>query len=167
MQPEVQVGSLMETNIVTGSAVLDENPKHLSKFLTFKNATIQASNVSQFRLMPPTPNGSQSKNKYPIELCKKFMKEVSAAGFGTVKEVQKSGSLRKALTFRKRPFGELENAQLETLKRLRIDEESYSASQTSSSSTSDDLSFFSTASDSDDTVPPNTLSTPDSQRSQT
>ena len=46
MQPEVQVGSLTETNIVTGSAVLDENPKYLSKFLAFKNATIQASDVS-------------------------------------------------------------------------------------------------------------------------
>ena len=84
-----------------------------------------------------------------------------------MKEVQKSGSLRKALTFRKRPYGELENAQLETLKRLRINEEVYSASQTSSSSMSDDSSFFSAASDSDDNPPPITLSTPDSQRTQT
>ena len=160
MQPEVQVGA--DTNILTGSAILDENPKYLSKFLTFKNATIQASDVSQFRLMPPTPNSSQSKNKYPVEQCKKFMKEVSAAGFGAVKEVQKSGSLRKALTFRKRPYSELEYAQLETQKKLRINEESYSASQTSTSAASDDSSFFSVASDSDDAVPPITLNTPDS-----
>lgn len=160
MLPEVQVGT--DTNILTGSSILDENPKYLSKFLTFKNATIQASDVSQFRLMPPTPNSSQSKNKYPVEQCKKFMKEVSAAGFGAVKEVQKSGSLRKALTFRKRPYSELEYAQLETQKKLRINEESYSASQTSTSAASDDSSFFSVASDSDDAVPPITLNTPDS-----
>ena len=43
MQPEVQVVSI--TNILTGSAVLDENPKYLSKFLTFKNAAIQASDL--------------------------------------------------------------------------------------------------------------------------
>lgn len=79
-----------------------------------------------------------------------------------MKEVQKSGSLRKALTFQKRPYSELEYAQLETLKKLRINEESYSASQTSTSAASDDSSFFSVASDSDDAVPPITLNTPDS-----
>ena len=34
MQPELQVG-IAEMNIRTGRAVLDENPKYLSKFLTF------------------------------------------------------------------------------------------------------------------------------------
>ena len=90
------------------------------------------------------------------------MTEVAAACFGTVKEVQKRGSQRKALMFRKRPYVELEHGQLETLKRLRINEESYSASQTSNSPASDDSSFFSTTSDA---VPRITLSTPDSQRS--
>ena len=85
MQPEIQIGSITDTNILTGSAVLDDHPKYLSKFLTFKNTTIQASDVSQFRLMTPTPTSSQTKNKYPVEQCKKFMKEVSDAGFGTVK----------------------------------------------------------------------------------
>lgn len=167
MQPEVQVG-IAEMNVYTGRAVLDENPKYLSKFLTFKNATIQASDVSQFRLMPPTPKQSQSKNKYPVEQCKTFMKEVSQAGFGSIEEVQKvTGSGRKVLTFRKRPYDELGNDQLETLKRLRINEDLYSASQTSNTSrstTSDDSSFLSQASDSDDNVPPITLCTPDSQR---
>ena len=93
------------------------------------------------------------------------MKEVAAAGFGTVKEVQKSGSQRKALMFRKRPYGELEHGPLETLKSLRINEELYGASQTSSSPTSEDSSFFSTASDANDAVSLITLSTPDSQRS--
>ena len=165
MQPEVQVGSNSDIDVLTGHAVLDENPKYLNKFLTFKNATIQASDVSQFRLMPPTPTTSQTKNRYPVERCKKIMKEVAAAGFGTVKEVQKSGSQRKALMFRKRPYGELEHGPLETLKRLQINEELYSASQASSSPTSEDSSFFSTASDADDAVPLITLSTPHSQRS--
>lgn len=40
MQPEVQVGSTSDTNMLTGSTVLDENPKYLNKFLTFKNAII-------------------------------------------------------------------------------------------------------------------------------
>ena len=62
MQPEVQVG-IADMNIHTGRPVLDKNPKYLSKFLTFKNATVQASDVSQFRLMPPTPKQSQSKKK--------------------------------------------------------------------------------------------------------
>ena len=132
MRPELQVG-IAEMNIHTGRAVLDENPKYLSKFLTFKNANVQASDVSQFRLMPPTPKQSQSKNKYPVEQCKTFMKEVSQAGFGSVEEVQKSGSGRKALTFRKRPYSELGNAQLETLKRFQVNEDLYSASQTSNS----------------------------------
>ena len=37
--------------------------------------------------MPPKPKQSQSKNKYPVEQCKTFMKEVSQAGFGSVEEV--------------------------------------------------------------------------------
>ena len=91
--------------------------------------------------MPPTSKQLQSKNKYPVEQCKSFMKEVSQAGFGSVEKFQKSGS---ALTFQKRPYGELGNDQLETLKRLRINEDLYSASQTSNTSrstTSDDSSF--------------------------
>ena len=169
MQPEVQVGSNDEMNIHTGRAILDENPKYLNKFLTFKNPDIQASDVSQFRLMPPTPKNSQSKNKYPVEQCKIFMKEVCEAGFGSVKEVQKAGSLRKVLSFKKRPYSDLGKSQMETLKKLRIDEDQYNASQTSNSSstgiTSDDSSFLSQASDNDDhTVAPITLCTPDSQR---
>ena len=72
MQPEVQVGSTSDKNMLTDSTVLDENPKYLNKFLTFKNVTIQASDVSQFRLMPPTPTTSQTKNRYLAERCKKY-----------------------------------------------------------------------------------------------
>ena len=116
----------------SGRAVLYEYPKYLSKFLTFKNANIQVIDVSQFRLMPPTPKQSQSKNKYPVEQCKTFMKEASQAGFGSVEEIDKGGG-RKALTFRKCPYSELGNAQQETLKWLRINEDLYSASQSSNS----------------------------------
>ena len=46
------------------------------------------------------------------------MKEVSAAGFGSLKEEQKSKCLRKVLTYLlKRSYGELRDAQLATLKR--------------------------------------------------
>ena len=40
MQSEVQVGIADIMNIHTGRAILDENLKYLSKFLTFKNATV-------------------------------------------------------------------------------------------------------------------------------
>ena len=62
MQPEVHIIRTDEMNIHASRAVLDENPKYLNKFLTFKNPDIQASYVSQFRLIPP-PENSQSKNK--------------------------------------------------------------------------------------------------------
>ena len=54
MQPEFLVRSVMESDqgINTGRAILDSNPKYLTKFLKFKNTSVQASDVSQFRLMP-------------------------------------------------------------------------------------------------------------------
>ena len=55
-----------------GRNILDSNPRHLSKFLTFKNPEVKPSDVSQFPLMPPTPTNSGStgvkvKSKYPVE----------------------------------------------------------------------------------------------------
>ena len=59
MQPEIKIAPDSEMNINTGREVPDNNPKYLSKFLTFKNVDIQASDVSQFQLMPPTPKVQQ------------------------------------------------------------------------------------------------------------
>lgn len=39
-----------------------------------------ASDVSKYRLMPPSQ--TTKKNKYPVESCRSFMREVSNAGFG-------------------------------------------------------------------------------------
>ena len=170
MQPEIRIPTETESileSINTGRQKLDSNPKYLSKFLTFRNTEIQASDVSQFRLMPPTPKNSTSKNKYPVDECKRFMKEVSEAGFGTIHEVQKSGSLRKAYMFCKRPYGELGNEQQQILKKLRVNELLYNASpMTSSSSTPDDESFLFGGSNDEEYATPMrmmTLSTPDSQ----
>ena len=172
MKEEVKIIALPEGKVNTGLDVLDKNPRYLGKFLTFKNNEIQASDVSQFRLMPPTPKSAtdpNNKNKYPVERCKKFMKEVAEAGFGTIHEIQRGG-LRKALTFRKRSYDELGNEQVETLKRLKINEECYSASQTpsdSSSTSSRDSSFLYSSIGDDDAFQRRTLftlSTPDSQK---
>ena len=40
---------------------------YLVKFLGFRGSQIQASDVSQFRLMPPSPLTPGAKNKYPVE----------------------------------------------------------------------------------------------------
>ena len=161
MQPEVLVGSVPDrnSNIQTGRAILDSNPKYLSKFLSFKNTNVQASDVSQFRLMPPTPNRSQSKNKYPVEQCKSFMKEVSEAVFGSVDEVKKNGSVRKSFTFKKRLFNELGSVQQDTLKKLKISEDVYNCTPSSSSFLTDDSSFLSLVSDTDDNIVPIDIST--------
>ena len=152
MPPEIKIAIAppISSPINTGSDKLDKNTKYLSKFLTFKSAEIQPSQVSQFRLMPPTPTSS-SRNKYPVDECKAFMGEVSTAGFGSVFESQREGSKKKAFTFRKRPYNSLGSEQKETLTKLRLTEELYNASF------SDD-SFGSGG-----TV--DLLSTPDSQKS--
>ena len=67
-----------ESIINTGRDILDSNPRYLSKFLTFKSADIQPSDVTQFRSMPPIPTSSGStgvkvKNKYPAEQCMNYM----------------------------------------------------------------------------------------------
>ena len=157
MQPELQV----VINVHTGRVVLDENLKYLSKLVTFKNANIKASDVSQFRLMPPKPKQSQSKNKYPVEQWKTFMKEVSPAGFGSAEEVHKGGG-RKALTLWKHLYSQLGNAQRETLKQLRINEDLYNVSQSSNSSHSATSDNLSRSSGSDGSVALITLCTPES-----
>jgi hypothetical protein len=175
MKEEVKISSMpSESNINTGRDILDSNPKYLSKFLTFKSVDIQPSDVSQFRLMPPTPSSStgvKQKNKYPVEQCKHFMKEVSEAGFGTLQEIQRGGSLRKGVAFRKRLYNELGDDQIETLKKLKIDEELYNNSPTSSlndTSTSNDTNFSFGGGSDDDPLPHSpatiTLCTPDSQK---
>ena len=89
------------------------------------------------------------KNKYPVEQCKQFMKEVSEAGFGTLQQIQTGGSLWKGLTFCKSVYSELDDNQIETMKKLKINEELYN-SQTSSvadTSTPDDTSLSFSGSD--------------------
>lgn len=178
MKEEVKITSIpAESNINTGREILDNNPKYLSKFLTFKSVDIQPSDVSQFRLMPPKPSSStgvKQKNKYPVEQCKHFMKEVSEAGFGTLQEIQRGGSLRKGVAFRKRLYNELGDDQIETLKKLKINEELYNNSPTSSlndTSTSNNTTFSFGGGSDDDPLPHSpatgrtiTLCTPDSQK---
>ena len=98
---------------------------YLSKFLTFKGDQVQASDVSQYRLMPPTPLNPTSKNKYPVENVKAYMGKVADAGFGRVVESVKKGSKRKSTTFYKYTYDELEDEQTNTLKKLKIDRSTY------------------------------------------
>ena len=110
------------------------------KITTTPAPDIKPNDVSQFRLMRTTPSNSGStgvkvKNKYPVEQCMHFMKEVSEAGFGTFTQIQRRVTLRKGLTFCKIPYSELGDCQIETLERLKINEELCSL-QSSSAPTS-------------------------------
>ena len=96
MHPEIQV----KTPTTQCSVPLIPDT-YLSKFLSFNKSVISASDVSQYRLMPPSPLTPQSKNKYPVENVRKFMSSISSAGFGQVLEELRSGSKRKATMFRK------------------------------------------------------------------
>ena len=71
---------------VSNSIISNISDNYLAKFLSFKNRIIQASDVSQFRLMPPTPLIPGSKNKYPVENVKQFMGTIANAGFGLITE---------------------------------------------------------------------------------
>lgn len=96
MPPEVKItesDSLPNINIDSGTPILDNNPKYLSKFLSYKSTEVAPSDVSRFRLMPPTP--TQSKNKYPVEECRSFMWSISQAGFGSIDESRKDRSSKK------------------------------------------------------------------------
>lgn len=111
-----------ETNISTGSSVLDENYKYLSKFLSYRGTDIMASDVSKFRLMPPSKKSK--KNKYPVDECREFMREVSKAGFG---ELHNDRGTQRSLTFRKRAFRDLQPKEQETLKKLNLSESLYNS----------------------------------------
>jgi hypothetical protein len=133
MKPEVEVTQVQPV-LQTGSQKLDENPQYLSKFLSFKGREIMASDVSKYRLMPAIQ--SDKKNKYPVEVCKDFMKEVSTAGYGSIIE---SGN-RRSITFRKRHSSDMGGEQVENLKRMNFDIEAYDSflEQTDTSCSSGD-----------------------------
>ena len=52
MKPEIEIEEVQPT-VKTGSQKLDNHPQYLSKFLSFKQRDIMASDVSKYRLMPP------------------------------------------------------------------------------------------------------------------
>ena len=142
MLPEVKVHSTSSAvNISSGIPIIDNNSKYFQKFMMYQGKDIVASDVSRFRLMPPTP--TEGRNKYPVDQCRSFMRSISDAGFGNIDETPNkgAGSSKKKFTFRKKPFCELGSSQRDTLKRLCIREDDYSAvltSTPSSASTSSD-----------------------------
>ncbi len=99
--------------------------RYMTKFLSFNKQKITASDVSQYRLMPPSPSTQLSKNKYPVDKVREFMQNVSEAGFGTVCEEVRAGSKRKCTTFNKHVLEDLTNTQQEALKKLRVDSSSF------------------------------------------
>lgn len=143
MQPEIKIDVMN-----SGSEILDESPKHLSKFLCFNGNEIMASDVSKYRLMPPIE--TTKKNKYPVEKCREYMRRVSDAGFGTL--INDSGSFR-SLTFRKRPYSELGSQQQEAIKKMNISEELYHNSfleHSADASNIDDICILESQETSDD-----------------
>jgi hypothetical protein len=102
---------------MTGIQRLDSNEKYLNKFLSYKGKEISPSDVSRYRLMPPTQG--KGKNKYPVEECKNFMKDIESAGFGSL------SSDRRSVNFRKRQYSELGSVQQENLKRMNLSMELY------------------------------------------
>ena len=151
MKPEIKITD--DTSI--SSRMLGDNAKHTAKFLSFNKKEISASDVSQYRLMPAAK--TNEKNKYPASECKVFMQEIADAGFGVIEEVQKEGSRRKCSIFKKRQLSELGSDQRESLKKLKITDELYS---TSFSSTSDDSFLNTTDSQISDTPIQELLSSP-------
>ena len=67
MPPEIKIAS--SANYICPN--VPDN--YFVKFLSFKSSQILASDVSQFRLMPPTPLTPEAKNKYPVENVKEYM----------------------------------------------------------------------------------------------
>ena len=57
-------------------------------------------------------------DKYPASDCRKYMKEISNAGFSSIEEISNKDSLRKTSTFKKIPYDKLREKQVETLKKL-------------------------------------------------
>ena len=122
MPPEMKI---QPVTAVSNSIISNISDNYLAKFLSFKNRIIQASDVSQFRLMPLTPLIPGSKNKYPVENVKQFMGTIANAGFGLITEHTKPGSKRKCTVFEKNNFECLGDNQLQVLKKLRIDKYAY------------------------------------------
>ena len=119
MNPEIIISCYTSpASVSTGIQRLDSNSKYLNKFLSFHEREVTLSHVSRFRLMPPSTSTS-SKNKYPVEECRSFMRDVEAAGFGNIINT------RRSLTFRKRRYCELGIEQQETLKRMNLSSEQY------------------------------------------
>ena len=147
MRKEIVIEDEAETSrSATSGEEFDSRAKYTSKFLSFNKPVITASDVSQFRLMPPSQ--TSSKNKYPVRECKSFMREISDAGFGSLEEVQKEGCSRSLLTFRKRRYSDLNSSQQD--KKLRLTEEEYSLSFPSTSSSDDSFMLQSAEISTDD-----------------
>lgn len=79
MQPELKLPQ--ETEPTTVEAIPDA---YLTKFLNFNKDTITASDVSQWRLMPPSPITPTDRNKYPAKKARLYMERIADAGFGTM-----------------------------------------------------------------------------------
>ena len=126
-----------EMKVVSAASYMCPNvpDNYLAKFLGFKSKQIQASDVSQFRLMPPSPLTPGDKNKYPVEKVKQYMGNIATAGFGTIIEESKSGSKRKSTVFKKHSFDALRESQKQTVKKLKLDESFASSSSLSNAST--------------------------------
>ena len=62
------------------------------------------------------------------------MRDVAAAGFGTIVEESKGRSKRKSTVFKKHSFDDLGESQKQTLKQLKLDE-SFASSPLSDAST--------------------------------
>ena len=133
-------GSCVTDEIIVNKFSCDPNQLQAvgNRPLLYQNPDIKPSDVSQFRLMPPTSSNSgvKVKNRYTVDQCRHSMKEVSEAGFGTFTQIQRGVSLRQGLTFCKRPYSELGDCQIETLEKLKINEELYSSQSSSVSDTS-------------------------------
>ena len=101
----------------TGIEIIDDNPKYLNKFLSFKGTDIIPSDVNKYRLMPASQVGK--KNKYPVEQCRYYMKEVSNAGFGEI--INDTGN-KRSLIFRKRSYDDMGEKQQDILKKININD---------------------------------------------
>ena len=71
------------------------------------HASISASKVASGRLMPPCRDPTDPKVKYRVAAAKLWLKKISAAGFGEVKDEKVGKATRTSVVFARKPYEQL------------------------------------------------------------
>ena len=135
-------GSWVTDEIIVNKFSCDPNQLQAvgNRPLLYQNPDIKPSDVSQFRLMPPTHsnNGSTGvrwRTSIPLNNADISWNKCLRLDFELSHKFREV-CLTKGLTFCNRPCSELGDCQIETLEKIKINEELYSSQSSSVSDTS-------------------------------